>query len=141
MREIGIHLERRLVAVLQGIPKACEIGGAQPQFAGAVEHMHPGVPLLYLVGELPCAIGGMLLDDQHIGLLRIRKALFEQRTQILNLVIGWDNHQRLHTILSPFYSRCPSLIVARAAIIASFTQGLLTVTLPLFAGKVKVSEL
>ena len=35
----------------------------------------------------------------------------------------------------------PSLLVACAAIIASFTQGLLTVTLPCFVCKAKVSEL
>src|SRR6266567_4796821 len=39
------------------------------------------------------------------------------------------------------YSRFPSPSIACAAIIASFTQGLLTVTPPVFASKLKVSEL
>ncbi len=89
MREVGVHLQHQRGVGGQGAPEAGDVGGAEPFLVGAVEDADVLVLLGQPIGDLPGAVGGVVIDDEDVGggwqLLTHRA---EEGLDVLGLVVG-----------------------------------------------------
>ena len=96
MTEVSIHLEDMGVIALQRPPEPRQISPPQPLLTRPMQHKNPPIGRSPRIGQLPGAIGRIVIHHQHIGHRQRRVHRVEQAGQILALVIGRDHHQGAH---------------------------------------------
>ncbi len=67
VREIGVHLEDEVVALLDGVMEASDIRGSQAHLAGAMQHVNGAIARGQFVGDFAGAIGRIIVDDKEVG--------------------------------------------------------------------------
>src|SRR5579885_954100 len=102
MRKIGVHLKGGIIAIRKGVLEASDIRRTQAKFAAAMQDMHARILRAHFLRQFSGAVGRMIIDDQNIGCGRVRENLLEQRGQILQLVVCWNDDQGFHKQLSPY---------------------------------------
>jgi hypothetical protein len=93
--EVRIHLEDVRVVAFERPLEAGEVGFAESLLAGPVQDVHAGIARGSGIGELPRAIGRIVVHDQHLDLRNDVEDAVQQRRQIFPLVIGRNDDQRL----------------------------------------------
>jgi hypothetical protein len=68
MGTVSIHLNQDVVLTLQAPGEAREVRRSQPSFARPMEHMNGRITLSERVGEGTCAVGGIVIRNQHVGI-------------------------------------------------------------------------
>ena len=93
MREVGIHLEYVVVAVLDSPLETADVGGAEAELAGALYHEEAlGELLLQFLDDGGGAVGRAVFDDEDIeGLLQTKDGA-DDVLNILFLVIRGDDN-------------------------------------------------
>src|SRR5262249_34534213 len=56
-------------------------------------------PCTKLIYELPCAVGRVVVNYEHVGRGSEAEDLLDQPSDVLSLVVGGDNNQRSHKSL------------------------------------------
>ena len=92
VRPVGVHLDERVVALLERPGEPVEVGRAQTLLAGAVEDVDLVVGLGQLVGELAGAVGRVVVEDADVDLGDGTPDPLEDRREVLALVVGRDEH-------------------------------------------------
>ena len=69
VRKIAIHLENKIMReVLQYVLERRDVSSAQTFFACSMQYKNPfGMLPAQLVGDLACAVGGVVVNDQDVG--------------------------------------------------------------------------
>jgi hypothetical protein len=102
MGEIRVHLADCFGALLDGVLKTLDIGGAQAHFPGAMEHFYPSLPLFSQVfPDLAGTIRGIIVYDQYLQ-PRQREVQYrrDQDWQVLGLVISWNYNRSVQELFT-----------------------------------------
>ena len=87
--EVGVHLDHIVVAMLEAPLEAGEVGGAEAEFAFALlDEEAVGEFLHETLDDVGSAVGGVVLDDEHVELLREGEDLANDFLDVLLLIIG-----------------------------------------------------
>ncbi len=92
MRAVGIHGHQQGVAELRAALQSGDVGGPQPQLPGPVLDEDARVAAGETVGELPGAVGRVVVDHQHVAVLAANGE--DEGLQIWPLVVGRKDDQR-----------------------------------------------
>jgi hypothetical protein len=91
--EIRIHREDVVGFPRQRLSETGQVRRPQAQLAGAMDDVDPSLTVgRKLVGQLACAIGGVVVYHDHLKIDREIEQLVDQILDVLSLVIGWDNN-------------------------------------------------
>src|SRR5712692_3743028 len=93
VRYVGVHLHEQLRTVFEAEPERVLVGAAQPQLAGTVQHAHAWIGGSELVGNLPRAVGGAVVDDHHVVAQLANRA--HHTLNVLVLVVRRQHHEDL----------------------------------------------
>ena len=108
MREVGVHLEEEVGALLHRLTEAGDVGLAQAFLGGAVQDGDVRVLFGEAVGEPAGAVGRVVVDDQRVELNAVAVGdlanAVEGVRQVLALVVGGNDdgvHDRPVYVLAP----------------------------------------
>src|SRR5260221_2501780 len=93
VRKVGIHLEDQIVAVRDGILEAFDVGGAEAELAGTMQHVYLWLPRTERVDDLSGAVWRVIVYDQQVGCRHEAQNILDQADDILPLVVGWDDDE------------------------------------------------
>ena len=93
VRPIGVHLDQCVIAARQPPVETREVCTPEPLLARAVEDMDVRVRLRHAVGQLSCAVRGVVVGDQDVGLGHRRAQATHDQRQVLRLVVRRDDDQ------------------------------------------------
>ena len=91
--EVGIHVYRDFEATAAGEPKAFEDRTAQAAATAADEHVEARLATGPLAGDLPCAIGRIVVDDQELNVGRAGEHGIDQMLDVFPFVVGGRLHE------------------------------------------------
>ena len=97
MRPIRIHLTQHIKILLQPPPEPRHIGTTQPALTGTMQHMNLRILGRQLIRGLPRPIRAIIINHQNIHLRGGSPHPGRNQRQILQLIIGGNNNQCLHT--------------------------------------------
>jgi hypothetical protein len=92
---VGVHLADRVVARCERPGEARTVGGAEAGFGWPVQHVHAVVALGEPIRDIPGAVGGVVVDDEHVGAGRPAHR-FDDAAQRRRLVVRRDDDDRSH---------------------------------------------
>lgn len=92
--EVGVHRADVGIALLNTVAKACSVGGAKPQLAGAMQHVHPWIAGSKGIGDGSSAVGRGIINDQHMDITGQTAQALNQPRQVLSFVVSGHNDQR-----------------------------------------------
>ena len=103
VREVAVHLENEVRAKLERTPEACEIGGAEAFLALPMQHVHVVVLGGQAIGDLPCSVGRVVVDHEHVQVVEVEPAKCrDHRLEVLALVVRGEADQVAH---GPYHRR------------------------------------
>ena len=91
--EVGVHVDGDLEATALREAKALKDRAAEPAPAAAHEHVHPRVLLRCAEGDLACAVGRTVVDDEQLQIGIGREHGVDQRGDVFPLIVGGRLHQ------------------------------------------------
>ena len=94
MGEVRVHLEDVGVLPLQGPPEPGDVSGAEPALPVPVQHVHPGLPLGYRLGQLARAVRGIVVHDQDLEPRVLAQHLGHEVRDVRSLVVRRDDDER-----------------------------------------------
>jgi hypothetical protein len=93
MAEIGVHVDEQIVFMLQSISNAGLDGGAESELAGAMKDVDPWIAQRQLIRNSPRTVGGIIVDDQHIGQGNYAVDFPHQRSDVVALVVRCERNE------------------------------------------------
>src|SRR5690606_41883832 len=94
VRAVGVHLDDGAVAAPGGPLERGEVGRAQAPFLGAVEDVDAPVVRGERVGEVPGAVGRVVVDDEHVRLGARAAGGGDGVLEVVALVVGGYGDER-----------------------------------------------
>lgn len=91
--EVAIHLLEDQVVAIESVAKAVEVSGAKAEFSGASENEDAIIVLSTLFGEIACAVGRVVVDDEDMGVFGCAMDGIKQAREVFALVVGGDDDQ------------------------------------------------
>ena len=92
VREVGVHLDHQPRPAGEGMAEAGDVGGAEAFLALAVEEVNGLVPLGELGGDPPGAVGGVVVDDQDLGVGgKLVARIGDQPLDVRRLFVGGED--------------------------------------------------
>ena len=95
VRAVGVHLDRGVVALVEGDRETGEVGLAEALLARAVHDPHLRVARGQAVGEVARAVGRVVVEDDDVGRGDAGTHARHDPGQVLPLVVGRDEHGHL----------------------------------------------
>ena len=97
MREVGVHLEEAVVALLQALLECLHVGRAQAELARPVHHLDVIVLARDRVGDRAGPVGRVVIDDHQVRFgERGTHRVDEARQVVLLVVSGGDDEGSGH---------------------------------------------
>ena len=93
MAEVGVHVQVKLVAVLDRELHGADDCRAEPQLAGPPNEEHALVLAHQLFGELGGAVGRGVVDDQNVGVRGLGANAEHEVFEVFDLVVGRERHE------------------------------------------------
>ncbi len=93
MGEVGVHLENGVVSVHQRLLERLDVGSAQTQLPGPMDHADTRVLNRQFVRKLPGAIRRIIVHDPYSGIRQLGTDGVDDRRHIVTLVIGRQDNQ------------------------------------------------
>ena len=94
MREVGVHLEDEVVAVLERPLEPGDVRPSQAILRHPVQHVHPRLVRRELVGQLPGAVGRVVVHHQDLEARVLQQDRGDDLREVLALVVGGDDDER-----------------------------------------------
>ena len=95
MGEVGVHLQHQAGAGLERPVESGDVGGAEAFLARAAQDLDLLVPGREPLGDLPGAVGRVVVDDQHPARGRhLGQDRLDDRLDIRRLVVGREHEPR-----------------------------------------------
>src|SRR4051812_25719124 len=89
---VGVHLTDHVVPGLEGDPEAMAVRRAEAALLRPMDHLDSRVAGGQLVGQLPGAVRGVVVDDEHVQIgLRLAEAT-DDPAQVVGLVVRRHHH-------------------------------------------------
>jgi hypothetical protein len=95
---VAVHREHAVVAALEAVPEAGEIGGAEPELAGPAQEMEPRLAERGLGHEIGRAVRAVVVHHEHVEPGVLREHVGGERNHVLRLVVGGQDHERAHEV-------------------------------------------
>ena len=90
MLAVGIDAPAERIAVIRGVLPTGRDPGRKAAVRAERDHLGPA-----LAGDLGRAIGRAVVDDEHVGLRKLLPKLVEHSREVLLLVPGRHEHERV----------------------------------------------
>ncbi len=91
MREVGVELGDRGIAVLERPVESGAVGVAEAVLAGTVQDVQPRPRRGHAIGECAGAVGRGVVDDQDVDPGRVALERLDETVQRRGLVVGRDD--------------------------------------------------
>ena len=96
MAVVAVHREHAVVAVLEPVAEAGEVGGAESQLARAAQEMQARLVAAGRLHEIARTVRAVVVYHQHVELRVLREHVGTERKHVLRLVVGGQDDQRAH---------------------------------------------
>src|SRR5205085_1830492 len=93
MREVGVHLEHEIVAVLEPPAESSDICGAESHLARPLDDMQPRLMLHDIVDHVASAIRRTVVDDEDIEAIILFDDGTDKTRDVLALIVCRDNDE------------------------------------------------
>ena len=93
---VAVHREHALVAVIERVAEAGEIGGAEAELAGAAQEGEARLVAARGGDEIARAVRAVVVHHQHIDPLVLREHIYGERDHVLRLVVGGQDDEGSH---------------------------------------------
>ena len=94
MREIGIHLEERVVVSIDRPAKTSKISGAESEFSGSLDKKERLIEFWLGSDPFRSSIAGGIIDDQEMGLRIDLLDFLPKFRKVIALLISRDNNDK-----------------------------------------------
>jgi hypothetical protein len=96
VRQVGVHLDQRVIAPLQPPGEPGPVGRPQPLLARPLQQLHPGLVLAAPLHQLGRPVGAAVVDHQHVHPRVGQQHPVQHLDHRVGLVVGRNHHQRPH---------------------------------------------
>jgi hypothetical protein len=93
---VAVHREHEVVAAVERVAEAGQVGGAQPELSGTAQQVETRLAAARRLHEIPGAVRAVVVHHQHVEPLVLRQHVARERDHILRLVVGGQDDQRAH---------------------------------------------
>ncbi len=96
MAVVAVHREHAVVAVLERMAEAGEVGGAESHLAWTAQQTEARLVALRGLHEIARAVRAVIVYYQHVELRVLCEHVGAERKHVLRLVVGGQDDQRAH---------------------------------------------